>query len=115
MTAFPLRRGIGRGILPIDGWKYTLPTDYLIENEIQTWVFCIGLTIQLKNTILNLISPKQSSKGQKGYPCPPCIFIWCFICQSAAFAKNLYLKLLDLNLEDIFVSQNAVYSLARIR
>ncbi len=40
--------------LIISSWCYTLPTDHLIQNEIPTWVCCIGLSIQLKIIILNL-------------------------------------------------------------
>ncbi len=33
-------------------WLYTLPTDHLIQDEIPTWVCCIGMPIKLKTKIL---------------------------------------------------------------
>ncbi len=41
---------------------YTLPTDHLIQDEIPTWVCCIGLSIQLKTTILNWVEMSPQFK-----------------------------------------------------
>ena len=46
---------------------YTLPTNHLIQYEIPTWVCCIGLTIQLKTTILNWVE-RPSMVLQWGLP-----------------------------------------------
>ena len=35
--------------------QHTFPTDHLIQHGIPIWVCCIGLTIQLKTTILNWV------------------------------------------------------------